>query len=420
MLSETQVVANEMERVQPKLATLFDRDATFYSTIEKTPSEPVSARDMRVPLELRPGGLFGHYDPDGGDLGLGDGPTFDKGTVPIAHIKFGIQWTKKAEWATDDSRKAVLNTFRHLMGKSMAEFRRYCDSLCMTDGTGTLGTISVVSVNSPAGFDTITLGTDGYGARLLRFGQPINVYSSTLAVNRTLGAEKKIAFYDSPNKQIRIPTGTAGITAGDKIVVGGVSATPPASILGVPYHQNGNSTGTWLGFDRAVTPEVRGNRVNAAGALALPFPRLAFNKIGDRLGAENTKKVTAWMHPCQLQAYEELGQMVTVINKDSNKNQGLDLLYDQDNMRIAGVPIRTSFSWDKTRIDFIVNDAWGRTEMHPVGFYDVDGKKIFEVRGQSGGVAASQIFYIVASFQLFMSNPVAGAYVDGLTVPSGY
>lgn len=420
MLSETQVVASEMERVQPKLATLFDRDATFYSTIEKTPSEPVSARDMRVPLELRPGGLFGHYDPDGGDLGLGDGPTFDKGTVPIAHIKFGIQWTKKAEWATDDSRKAVLNTFRYLMGKSMAEFRRYCDSLCMTDGTGTLGTISVVSVNSPAGFDTITLGTDGYGARLLRFGQPINVYSSTLAVNRTLGAEKKIAFYDSPNKQIRIPTGTAGITAGDKIVVGGVSATPPASILGVPYHQNGNSTGTWLGFDRAVTPEVRGNRVNAAGALALPFPRLAFNKIGDRLGAENTKKVTAWMHPCQLQAYEELGQMVTVINKDSNKNQGLDLLYDQDNMRIAGVPIRTSFSWDKTRIDFIVNDAWGRTEMHPVGFYDVDGKKIFEVRGQSGGVAASQIFYIVASFQLFMSNPVAGAYVDGLTVPSGY
>lgn len=420
MLTESQILANEMERVQPRLATLFDRDATFYSTIDKVAAEPVSARDMRVPLELRPGGLFGHYDPDGGDLGLGDGPTFDKGTVPIAHIKFGVQWTKKAEWATDDARKAVLNTFRHLMGKSMAEFRRYVDSLCMTDGTGTLGVISAVTVNTPAGFDTITLGTDGYGARLLRFGQPINIYSSTLATNRTLGAEKKIVFYDAPNKQIRIPTGTPGITAGDKLVVSGVSATPPASILGVPYHQNGNSTGTWLGLDRAVTPEVRGNRVNAAGALALPFPRLAFNKIGDRLGAENTKKVTAWMHPAQLQAYEELGQMVTVINKDSNKNQGLDLLYDQDNMRIAGVPIRTSFSWDKTRIDFIVNDAWGRAEMKPVGFYDVDGKKIFELRGGSGGVAASQIFYIVASFQLFMLNPVAGAYVDGLTVPSGY
>lgn len=420
MLTEAQVLANEMERVQPKLATLFDRDATFYATIEKKEGEKTSARDMRVPLELRPGGLFGHYDPDGGDLGLGDGPTFDKGTVPISHIKFGIQWTKKAEWATDDARKSVLNTFRHLMGKAMAEFRRYVDSLCMTDGTGTLGTISAVTVNTPAGFDTITLGTDGFGARLLRFGQPLNVYSSTLATNRTLGSEKKVVFYDSVNKQVRIPTGTPGITSGDKLVVSGVSATPPTSIYGVPYHQNGASTGTWLGLDRATVPEIRGNRVNAAGALALPFPRLAFNRIGDRIGAENTKRVTAWMHPAQLQAYEELGQMVTVINKNTSKNEGMDLLYDQDNMRIAGVPIKTSFSWDKTRIDFIVNDAWGRAEMKPVGFYENDGRKIFEMRGASGGVAASQIFYIVASFQLFMLNPVAGAYIDGLTVPSGY
>lgn len=421
MLTESQVVANEIERVNPKLATLFDRDSTFFSTIEKkADAVPVSGRDMRVPLELRPGGNFGHYDPDGGDLGLGDGPTFDKGTVPIAHIRLAIQWTKKSEWATDSDRKAVLSTFKHLMAKSMQEFRRQVDSLCMTDGTGTLGTISAVTVNTPAGFDTITLNTDGYGARLLRYGQKINVYNSTLTTNRTLGGEKQIAFYDGPGKQIRVPTGTPGITTGDKIVVSGVSATPPTSIYGVPYHQNGASTGTWLGLDRATTPEVRGNRVAASGGLALPFPRLAFNKIGDRLGAENAKKVTAWMHPAQLQAYEELGQMVTVINKGSSSNQGFDGYYDQDNMRIAGVPIRTSFSWDKTRIDFIVNDAWGRAEMKPVGFYDVEGRKIFETRGQSGGVATSMLFYIVASFQLFMNNPVAGAYIDTLTVPSGY
>lgn len=421
MMTESQVVANEIERVNPKLATLFDRDSTYYSTIEKrADAVPVSARDMRVPLELRPGGNFGHYDPDGGDLGLGDGPTFDKGTVPIAHIRLAIQWTKKSEWATDNDRKAVLSTFKHLMAKSMQEFRRQVDSLCMTDGTGTLGTISAVTVNTPAGFDTITLGTDGYGARLLRFGQKINVYNSALTTNRTLGAEKQISFYDGPGKQIRIPTGTPGITAGDKIVVSGVSATPPTSIYGVPYHQNGASTGTWLGLDRATTPEVRGNKVSASGSLTLPYPRLAFNKIGDRLGAENAKKVTAWMHPAQLQAYEELGQLVTVINKNTSGNQGYDGYYDQDNMRIAGVPIRTSFSWDKTRIDFIVNDAWGRAEMKPVGFYDVDGRKTFETRGASGGVATSMLFYIVASFQLFMNNPVAGAYIDTLTVPAGY
>lgn len=423
MLTEAQVLATEIEVVDKKLPTLFERDDTFYSTIDKAGNvTPVSARDLRVPLEIRPGGNFSHFDPDGGDLGLGDGPTFDKAVVPVVHLKIGIQWTKKSEWATDDDRKAVVNTFRHLMATSMAEFRRDVDSLCMTDGTGVLATIGSVTINTPAGSDTIVCNAagDGYGARLLRYGQTINVYDTTLGTNRTVGAEKKISYYDLPTNTFRIPTGTAGIVAGDKIVVGGVSATPPVSLYGVPYHMNGATTGTWLGFDRATTPEIRGNRVAAGGALATPFARQAMNKIGSRIGKDNMKKVTAWMHPAQAAAYEELGMNVSVINRKTTGGEGFDAYFDDDNMRIAGVPIRTSYSWDKTRIDFIVNDAWARAVMKPVGFYEVEGKKIFEGRGASGGVATWQVFYITHSFQLYMKNPVAGAYIDGLTIPAGY
>lgn len=421
MLTESQVLAAEIERVNPQVPTLFERDDVFYSTIEKKNTVEVSGRDMKVPLELRPGGNFGHYDPDGGDLGVGDGPTFDKGTIPVAHTKYGVQWTKKAEWGTDDARKSVINIFRHLMSKSMAEYRRMLDALCMTDGTGTIATIGAVTVNTPVGFDTITCNAtgDGLNARLLRFGQSVSVYNAALTVKRT-ATELKIIYYDGPGKQFRIATGTAGITAGDKIVVGGLSATPPTSIYGVPYHMNGQSTGFWLGFDRSTTPEVRGNRINAASSsLALPYARRALNAVGDRVGKDSMQKVTAWMHPAQKQAYEELGQLVSVINRNSKGGDELDLYFD-DNMRIAGAPIKTSFSWDKTRIDFIVNDAWGRAELKEVGFYENEGKKIFEMRGASGGLAASMIFYIVSSWNLFMSNPVAGAYIDGLTIPTGY
>jgi len=413
--TEANVLGVELERVSPKVPTLFDRDATFFATIEKRPVETVSNRDMRLPLEIRPGGNFGHFDPDDGDLGLGDGPTFDKAVVNTVHLRHAVQWTKKSEWATDDSRKAVLNTFRNLLAKSMAEFRRNVDSLCMTGGDGVLGTISAVSTS--AGVDTYTLGTDGFGARLLRFGQTINVYDSTLATNRTVGAEKKISFHDLVGKQIKVPAVT-GATAGDKIVVSGLSATPPVSLLGVPYHHSSASTGTWLGFNRANTPEIRANNVNAAGALALPHARLALNKIGDRVGMDYNVKVTAWMHPAQKQAYEELGQLVSVINKTS-KDDNLNL-YFGDGMQLAGAPIRTSFSWDKTRIDFVNMDVWGRAEMHPAGFYTVDGRKIFELRGASGGVKTSQIFYITCSFNLFVNNPAATSFISGLTVPAGY
>jgi hypothetical protein len=202
-------------------------------------------------------------------------------------------------------------------------------------------------------------------------------------------------------------------------VISGVTATPPVSLLGVPYHHSNASTGTWLGFDRATTPEIRANRVDALGAaLALPFPRVAINKIGDRLGMDSIVKVTAWMHPCQKQAYEELGQLVSVIQK-APRQEGLDL-YFNDNMQMAGAPIKTSFSWDKKRIDFIVNEVWGRAEMNAPGFYTVDGRKIFELRGASGGVATAQIFYITASFNLFINNPAACSYIDNLAVPTGY
>ena len=416
VVTETQVVANELERVSPKIPALFDRDDVFYSTIEKRNVEVVSNRDMRIPLELRPGGNFGHYDPDGGDLGRGDGPVFDKAVINTVHFKMGVEWTKKAEWATDDQRKAVLNTFRHLLAKSMGEFRRQVDSACMTAGNGVIGTNltrAVGTIVTPSDKWT-SAATDGFGARLMRYGQTVGVYDTTLATKR---GEAKIVFYDLANRVVETQPQIAGATTGDKLVISGLTANP-VGLLGVPYHHSNASTGTWLGFNRANYPEIRANAVSAGGVFALPFARLALNKIGDRVGINDIPKVTAWMHPCQKQAYEETGQLVSIIQKQP-KSEALDM-YFGDNLQMAGAPIKTSYSWNKTRIDFVDTSIWGRAEMKPAGFYEVDGNKIFPIRGASGGLAASMIFYLVASFNLFVNNPAKASYIDTLTIPSGY
>jgi len=140
--------------------------------------------------------------------------------------------------------------------------------------------------------------------------------------------------------------------------------------------------------------------------------------MGDRIGMSNIPRVVAMMHPAQQQAYEDLGQKVSMIQKTAAQ-EGLNM-YFSENMQLAGAPVKVSYMWDKTRIDFVNLDVWGRAEMHPAGFYDVEGRKIFEIRGTSGGIATSQVFYIVASFQLFMTNPAATAYVYNLSIPSGY
>lgn len=415
--TETQIVGTELERVEKKLPVMMDLEDTFFSGVEKSAAaQPVSNRAMRVPLKLRPGGKFGHFNPDNADMGVGDGPTYDKAVVTVAHLKYAIQWSKLVEWSSDSDRKAVVNAYQDLIAGAMPEFRRAINTLCMTGGNGVLGTITTTA--SSGGTDTVTCTTDGFGVKLLRFGQPINIYDTTLATNRTAAGEVQITFYDIPTKTIKYPT-VAGVVIGDKIVVSGVSGATPVSLLGVPYHNSNASTGTWLGFDRATTPEIRANRVVAGGGLALPYARLAINKIGDRIGKNKMgKSLKAFMHPCQKQAYEALGQLVSVIQKTA-RDENLDL-YFGDGMQMAGAPIDEQFMWDKTRIDFLPMDTFGRAEMHAAQFYEVGGRKIFEVRGPSGGVQTSQLQYLTVSFQLFNTQPPALSAIDTLTVPSGY
>jgi hypothetical protein len=413
---ESQVTALELERVIPKIQVLFERDDKFYANIKKRNVEQISNRQMRIPLELRTGGSFQYFNPDGGDLGRGGGPTWDKAVLTCVFMSENTEYTKLTQWSTDDNRKAIANAVKKMTAESLDELRRQLDAQCMQAGNGVLGTIT--SVSTSAGVDTYTMTSDGFGIRLTRFGQTVQVYDSTLA---TLRGQGIITTWDVENSQIGVTPAISGATGTDVIVVAGISS--PSSLpalFGVPYQHSNASTGTWLGFQRSTTPEIRASRVNAgSAALTLPLPRLAVNKIGNRVGLDNSFKPDAWMHPCQIQAYEDIGQGVIIMNKQGSKPNDLDMYFD-DGMQLAGAPAKKSYNWDKTRIDFVSDNVWGRGEILPVGFYKTDGRSIFEIRSSSGGVSAADIFYMVVGMQLFVNNPAACAYIDNLAVPSGY
>lgn len=412
---ESQIAALELERVIPKIRVLFERDDKFYANIKKRDVEKISNRQMRVPLELRPGGSFQYFNADGGDLGRGGGPTFDRAVLSCVFCSENIEYTKLSQWSTDDERKAITNGVRRLTASALDELRRQLDAQMMQAGDGVVGTISAVA--TAGGVDTYTLNTDGFGARLVRYGQTVQVFDTTLATLRGSGVITK---WDVENKSIDVTPAVAASAATDKLVVNGISnpASLPA-LFGVPYHHSNASAGTWLGFSRSVTPEIRANRVNGNNnALSLPLPRLAMNKIGNRVGQDNNFKPRAWLHPCQMQAYEEIGQLAILITKQA-KEESLNM-YFGDNMQLAGAAATPSYNWDKTRIDFVVDEVWGRGEILPIGFYTTDGRRIFEIRGPSGGVVTADIFYMVVGMQTFVSNPAACSYIDALSVPTGY
>jgi hypothetical protein len=411
---ESVVAGTELEKVLPKVTTVFESDDGFLGNIKKRDVEVVSYREMRAPMELRPGGRFQYFNPDGGDMGRGGGPTWDKAVLRPVFLSENIEYTKLTQWSTDDRRKSVINAVRRLTAGATVEIKRQLDAQLQGTGTGQVGTISVVSTS--AGVDTYTLDTE-YGARLVRYDQVVQVYDATLATFRGKGVITK---WDVENKIIDVTPAISGAIATDVLVVDGISnPTALPGLYGVQYHHSNASTGTWLGYDRATTPEIRSNRVNGNNApLSLPSPRLAINKIGNRVGIDNNFDPTAWTHPCQAQAYEEIGQLISIIHK-APKDEALNM-YFGDNMQLAGAPIKTHFNWSKKRIDFVVSSVWGRAEILPIGFYTSDGRRIFELRGASGGVAAADIFYMVVGFQTFVLNPAATAYIDALAIPSGY
>lgn len=412
---EANVNGLELEKVISKVRTLFERDDFFYATIRKHADvEVISNRQMRIPLELRPGGSFQYFDADGGDLGRGGGPTWDKAVVSAVFLSENIEYTKLTQWSTNNDRKSVQNAVKRMTATALDELRRQIDSQLMQAGNGVIGTITVVA--TAAGVDTYTLDAN-FGSRLVRHGQTVQVFDATLVTYKGKGV---ITLNDADAGTIDVTPAIAGAVATDLIVTDGITA-PLAlpALYGVPYHHSNASTGTWLGFSRATTPEVRANRINAAGAaLSLPLPRLAQVKIGNRLGRDHKfKSPEAWMHPAQMAAYEEIGQTMIVINK-SSKDENFNPYFGQS--QFAGARANLHYSWNKSRIDYIVPDLWGRAEILPVGFYKSDGRHIFEIRGASGGVATADIFYMVVGMQIFHKNPAAESYIDNLAIPAGY
>src|SRR3970040_1567979 len=100
---------------------------------------------MRVSLALRPGGSFQYFNADGGDLGRGVRPTWDKAVLNCVFVSENIEYTKLTQWATDSDRKAVTNAVRRLTATALDELRRQLDAQMMQAGNGVVGTISAVA-----------------------------------------------------------------------------------------------------------------------------------------------------------------------------------------------------------------------------------------------------------------------------------
>jgi hypothetical protein len=420
-MQNAQTIALQLEKVRDKVPLLYERDDVLLTMIQQRGDvEKVSSRNMRLPLQVNPGGKAGSYNADGGDLGRGSGTSYDVAQISPIFFRFAIEISKLVEYASNAREKAIENATKREVANGMKQFRAFLDKLIQTGGNGVLGTISSIAGST----FTMTVPT---GAALVYVGQTIQIYDPTLTTNRNVaaGVTTTVLAADPVNAQTitvdNVPTGTS---ANDVIVHDGLSGSQPVSLFGLKYHQNNATTGTWLNLNRATYPQQLATpRVNGGNSALVPgYVRLAINKVRKSLGIAQLGKLIAYTSVEQEHAWENLGITISQVIKEGGSGgraSDLDLLFS-GRKTMSGIPVKSSINADQTRVDFLDLSHWGRAVMKDIDYFEIGGQTVFPIYGASGGISAAFIFYFDTGFQVWNDSPRSGSYIDTLARPTGY
>lgn len=415
----SQVLAMELEKVRPNLSLMYQQDDTLWSEFKpRTDVEVVSGRPTRVPMELLAGGKFRVGDPDGGDLGLGSGPTTDVGTLTPVYFFQCSQYTKATEINTNSKQKAIESYAELIMKRAMAQINTNIEAAIQGDGSNTLDTI----VTGSAGDATIVVNN----ANQFYDNQDIDIWS---AVGGTFRGTVTIQSVDANNKTLYL-TGVlpASTVPGAVLMISGSAGTAGSGIYGIQYFQVNSNTGSVMGLNRSSYPgKLSTPTVNAANqALTPAMARRSLAQIQIALGikAPDEEKLVYHMNVDQVAAWENVGLVVTsVIQNQIKGDESVDMLKKSAPKQFAGRPIiggLGSIHATPGRIDGLCLKHWFRVENQPIDYYEVGGQTLFPTYGATGGLSASTMFYLWTGVNIGNDNVRAGVYLSALAIPSGY
>jgi hypothetical protein len=410
----TQTLALQLEKVRPNLSLMYQLEDTLWNKIKSRGDiEVVSSRPTRVPMELLAGGKFRQGNPDGGDLGLGSGPTTDYGTLVPVYLFQASQWTKAAEISTNKDEKAIENYAKLISERAMEQLNTNMEAVVQGDGSNTLTTITAVSGS------VLTLAN----ANQLYDNQDIDIWS---ALSGTFRGTATVLSVDGPNKQATLTAAPpAGTTTSDLVLVNGSAGAANTGLFGVTYFQVNSNTGNVMNLSRAAYPgKLSTPTVNASSNPVTPaMARRSLAQMQLAMGVKSPEdtQLIFQMNVDQTAAWENTGIVVTqVIQNQLGGSNSQDMLKKSPPSTFAGRPLITSIHATYQRIDGLALKHWFRCENQPIDYYEVGGQTLFPTYGGSGGLSASTLFYLWTGVQLGNDNVRAGTYISNLALPSGY
>ena len=409
-------LALQKEYVVPKLEKLALAGSRLWKYIKlNTKIKPVSNRPVRVPLQPLTAGKFRVGNFDGGDMGLGSGPQTVPGTLSCVSFVQASQWTAQAEYTTDSDEKAIGDYVALLQSQQTETMSGYMDALIQTDGSNTLDTVvsvdgNVVTVNNPNAFQD---------------NQDIDFYSNLLDLGGSYIGTATILSVDAINVQLTFATpGPAGVTAGYRLLVSGSAGVSNSGLLGLRDYNVAGNTGTYMNVQKSAYPgKFNVPNFNAPGTLTPSLVRAIEALMEISLGVERADDADLTPH-CNVDmmaAWENLSinvQRVDVAQLRGDEQP--DMLKKRRPRTIVGRDVIVNERARPGYIDWLALEHWFQIQSKALSLYDVKGQVVFPTYGQSGGLSASMLMYLVIMLQMASVQPRLNAYLSGVNIPRYY
>lgn len=390
--------------------------------IKKGEVETIGERDFRIPVETEFGGRAGTYDPQMGDMGRGSMPNGNVMIQSYFPMRLNFEFDKLAIKATSNKNVAIENPFLKCIAKGFQEFMLYRDKWYHGDGTAVLGTATAHS--SSSGYSVYTLDT-GFGAQLLRRGQYVTVYDTSLATIKSAGV-LRVTQVATATPSVTLSGIVPGAASTDKICFEGVSGTSPAGPRGLEYWISYATTGYTAGLNRATENQLISKSVNASsGAYSVEMVMGLYDRILNDRG-EVANELLAVCAPAQRAAAYNQMMAIQNILLDSTTAQAVDRLPSlkgRNSFMYGGVPHTVDIHQKTTVVPFIVPRMWGRAQLSPEDFFQTDGVpgekgRFIQLYGGSGGPAAGTWFGLTVDENPYTVDPGAQGLVYTLPLPS--
>lgn len=387
--------------------------------IKRGEVEQIGERDYRIPFELSPGGDFGTYDPNFGDMGRGSAAKGDKFVSSFYNVALRYELPHLADMATEKGRLSVKKVFKDTVKGALPEMMLYLDKTLHSNGTAVLAT--AISQATVSGATEYTLDTN-IGPQLLRRNMPITVYNNALSTQKD--TTRRISWIDFNTRKIRL-TGTVPSAANDdKITFAGVAGSSPAGFKGLDYYISESTSGSTLGITRANEPEIVSSYVNvSSAAITVEHGMFLLHKMLNRRGELADEMVGLAGTAQQAAIYSDL---IALQNMDiANSNRYLDRLpagLRKKSFVFCTVPHTVDIHQANDRILWLLPSTWGRAVLKDISFFQNPGSdmRFFPLYGGSGAPAAGVWFAVTCDHDYYCVDPGGQGLLYNVGKPTLY